>query len=449
MLKYDTELDFSINTSLTLIAQRIHPKSRVLEFGPATGYMTRYFKENLHCDVVAIELDPDSARLAAPYCSKMIVGNIDSYPWLEELSGQKFDHIIFSDVLEHLYDPWNALKKAATLLDTGGTMFTSIPNVAHSAIVMDLLKGNFEYQGTGLLDQTHIRFFTQKTVEKLIEQAELKTTEWLYTQCTPSQSEFRSHYNDFPPQVQDVLKNRTGAEVYQYVAVSKSVRDIPADFKPPRFGDQKLLGFDVPILASWFLNLKDEMLPYSSQLRVNGENNWTNYSVNLDMPFDVSFICFNPSNQSAICEIRNILFHLEDGSTYAVTLDRMDMQKGIVIGSEPKAGLRFISFGKTEIQFYVGEAKPTTIRSVSFEFKLNRDLNDVIDQTNTALQNMGRARSQPYHELNYLVENFPVYKNLAEQRAIEIEHLKVQIQMRENDNAIIGALRKIKRLIKK
>lgn len=122
MLKYDNSIDTSANTSLSLIVQNIQAGTKVLEFGPSTGYMTKYLKEELKCSVTAVEIDPDSAEIARQYCEKLIVANIEAYPWHEEIEKQSFDYIIFSDVLEHLYDPWKILNLSKEFLKEDGVL---------------------------------------------------------------------------------------------------------------------------------------------------------------------------------------------------------------------------------------------------------------------------------------------------------------------------------------
>ena len=82
-----------------------------------------------------------------------------------------FDFILFMDVLEHLDDPWNVLKKMKIYLKDGGFVVISVPNIANWAVRWNLLWGNFEYGTRGILDKTHLRFFNEKSAKKLLEDA--------------------------------------------------------------------------------------------------------------------------------------------------------------------------------------------------------------------------------------------------------------------------------------
>lgn len=166
---YDT-IDYGKNTPP--LVKWIRPGSRVLEFGTATGYITRYLKEQMNCRVVGIEINPNMAAAASVYAEQMIVADIDADPWLEQIEG-KFDAVMFGDVLEHLRNPEVALLKSKSLLLPHGCILTSIPNIAHNAILMSLLDGEFNYTPYGLLDDTHIHFFTRKSIFEMAERVGL------------------------------------------------------------------------------------------------------------------------------------------------------------------------------------------------------------------------------------------------------------------------------------
>lgn len=138
----------------------------VLEFGCSTGYFSEALQKK-GCIVVGVEINPIAAKLAEDFCIQVIVADLDVGDIEERVNGMKFDVISFGDVLEHLKDPWQVLRDVRSLLKPSGYVVASIPNIAHGAIRLDLLKGNFNYSDSGLLDKTHLRFFTRKTVYEL------------------------------------------------------------------------------------------------------------------------------------------------------------------------------------------------------------------------------------------------------------------------------------------
>lgn len=143
---------------------------KVLEVGPAGGYVTRVLVGDLDCTVHAVEIDPTAAASAQRHAHKTLIGSIEDQRILDHLDTD-YDVAIFGDVLEHLVDPWQVLRVVSDKLKPGGRVLASIPNVAHWTVRLGLLMGHFDYFETGLLDQTHLRFFTLSTVTRLFEEA--------------------------------------------------------------------------------------------------------------------------------------------------------------------------------------------------------------------------------------------------------------------------------------
>lgn len=150
----------------------------VLEVGTATGYLSAEMAR-LGCAVTGIEQDQQMAELARPYCREMRVGDIEEMDFSD--FGQ-YDAIIFGDVLEHLRNPRAVLEKMRSLLKPGGKMLISLPNVANIWVRLNLLLGRFEYSQVGILDESHLRFFTLKTARQLASDSGLDV---LSTSVTP------------------------------------------------------------------------------------------------------------------------------------------------------------------------------------------------------------------------------------------------------------------------
>lgn len=148
------------------IIEMIRPSSRVLEMGCATGYVTQALKERLGCSVCGVEIAADQAALAEQFAERVVVGDIGSPDTWGSVGGD-YDYVIFADVLEHLSDPWEALRRTSGVLRSNGRVIASIPNVASYKVRKDLVLGRFDYTDYGILDNTHLRFFTPKTARAL------------------------------------------------------------------------------------------------------------------------------------------------------------------------------------------------------------------------------------------------------------------------------------------
>ena len=121
-------------------------------------------------ELTGIEPDPDAAADARRHYSTVVNGLYpDDMP-----DGGRFDCIVFNDVLEHVVDPWTTLARSTEFLAPGGRIVASIPNIRHYIVVRDLLlRGRWEYADWGVLDRTHLRFFTRSSIEELFASADL------------------------------------------------------------------------------------------------------------------------------------------------------------------------------------------------------------------------------------------------------------------------------------
>jgi 2-polyprenyl-3-methyl-5-hydroxy-6-metoxy-1,4-benzoquinol methylase len=143
--------------------------ARVLDIGCATGYLAALMSSR-GCSVVGFERDPGSAAAAEEHCEEVIAGDIESQSDRARIRG-RFDVVLLGDVLEHLMDPWDALGFTRSLLSSSGVVVASIPNVAAWPVRLSLLRGSFEYVDFGLLDRTHLRFFTRASAHELVRSA--------------------------------------------------------------------------------------------------------------------------------------------------------------------------------------------------------------------------------------------------------------------------------------
>ncbi|WHH57416.1 methyltransferase domain-containing protein [Petroclostridium sp. X23] len=217
MNRYETNIDFDKDSTLTCILKQIKKNSTVLEFGPATGYMTKYLKQELNCNVYIVEVEKKAFSHAIQYADGGLLGDIEGYAWKEKFKQIKFDYICFADVLEHLRNPREVVQESLTLLKDDGRLFVSIPNIAHNAIIINLINNKFEYKKTGLLDDTHIHFFTKHSLDQLLESSDMvvEKEEAIYNNV--EDTEFNISFADVEGNVAEALQNRRFANVYQYV----------------------------------------------------------------------------------------------------------------------------------------------------------------------------------------------------------------------------------------
>ncbi|MEM0010911.1 MAG: class I SAM-dependent methyltransferase [Conexivisphaerales archaeon] len=145
---------------------------RVLDVGCATGYLAEELTEKGN-EVYGIEVDSEAAMEAREYYKDVLVADVES---LEELPYPEkfFDIVICADVLEHLRKPDRVLRMLKRYLKPEGLLIVSLPNIAYWRVRMNLLLGKFDYEEVGIMDRTHLRFFTIKTGKELIERCGFK-----------------------------------------------------------------------------------------------------------------------------------------------------------------------------------------------------------------------------------------------------------------------------------
>jgi 2-polyprenyl-3-methyl-5-hydroxy-6-metoxy-1,4-benzoquinol methylase len=146
------------------------PQSAVLELGCGSGGTGRLaLSEGKAGRYVGIELSPVAAAEAAKAYNDVLVGDVERL----DLSGLKgsFDALIASEVLEHLTDPWDTLARLVECLKPGGAVFASSPNIANWMVMRELVKGRFAYEDVGVMDRTHLRWFTPASFRAMFEAA--------------------------------------------------------------------------------------------------------------------------------------------------------------------------------------------------------------------------------------------------------------------------------------
>lgn len=162
--------NFSGSDKLSRYIETGNQSIRVLEVGCDCGATLLHIK-NLYPDTytVGCDISEHAVDLAQRFVDEAFIANIEDYNLPVE--DHSFDYVLFGDVLEHLHDPEQVLRYVQTLLNTNGKVLACIPNLMHISVVKDLLKGNFTYSEIGLLDKTHIHFFTFNEIVKMYERA--------------------------------------------------------------------------------------------------------------------------------------------------------------------------------------------------------------------------------------------------------------------------------------
>jgi 2-polyprenyl-3-methyl-5-hydroxy-6-metoxy-1,4-benzoquinol methylase len=227
--RYGATVDPNGDSSHAQIVDLVGHDKRVLDVGTSTGYLAEVMVRN-GCSVTGIELDPEAARQAEKYCERVVIGDVENLDLETRLGGESFDVIVFGDVLEHLREPLRTLRRLKHFLRFGGYAVASIPNIAHGSVRLALLQGRFEYHPLGLLDDTHLRFFTRKSAEQLFKDAGFQTIQIERSRLGIFDTEIEIDEDLIPKEALQAVRRDPEALTYQFVVAARpdGEVDVPA-----------------------------------------------------------------------------------------------------------------------------------------------------------------------------------------------------------------------------
>ncbi|HZH02422.1 MAG TPA: class I SAM-dependent methyltransferase, partial [Myxococcaceae bacterium] len=195
-LKYArAEIDVEGGDSLAQIALRIAAGTEVLDLGTASGILGRHLKA-MGCQVDGLELDEAAAAQARPAYRDFQIADLEVSDLGRLFPNRRYDAVVCADVLEHLRDPARVLRQLQKLVKPQGKLLISVPNVGYAGVVLDLLRGRFDYRKLGVLDETHLRFFTRSTLARLLAHNGWAVRETVPIRLELAKSEFHAQAAD-------------------------------------------------------------------------------------------------------------------------------------------------------------------------------------------------------------------------------------------------------------
>ena len=221
---YDREIEADKRSSLSVLASHIAPGARVLDLGCGSGAIGRFLAARDGaaagpCD--GLTISEDEAQLARAHYRRIEVADLDQCRLPELFPPGSYDVIVCADVLEHIRHSERVLTECRDLLAPGGRVLLSIPNAGYCGLVAELMEGEFRYRKEGLLDETHVRFFTRRTLLRfLADNGWVADSLETVTRQLPD-SEFRVAFDALPPAVARHLLALPDALTYQFVVVAR------------------------------------------------------------------------------------------------------------------------------------------------------------------------------------------------------------------------------------
>lgn len=197
MSKYSNNMPSDLKRAIGWLYDYIEADKDFLDFGCSTGYFGALVKTSKNCRVYGVEVS-DDVQEARKVLDGVYSFDLDGI-WPDEVYERKYDYLFFGDVLEHLKDPGEVLRKAKKLTSSSRSrVFVSIPNIAHISTRLELMQGGFEYEPMGILDNTHLKYFTLDSFSRLANEAGYKILSVDYS------------VNDYPHEVVNNILEKVG-----------------------------------------------------------------------------------------------------------------------------------------------------------------------------------------------------------------------------------------------
>ena len=223
---YESQVDpLRPNDAHGISLQLVGQGKTVLELGAASGHVTKALK-SLNNTVTAVERDARFSESLSAIADEVIITDLDWLDLRERLSGKKFEVVLAGDVLEHCSKPELVLLQIHDLLTPDGYVVISLPNIAHGDVRLSLLTGTFDYSETGLLDRTHLRFFTRSSIHTFLSQSHFQVEAVFASTASIGTTELGPPNAEIPIEAVQFVQKDPDALVYQYI-----VKAIPKQFE--------------------------------------------------------------------------------------------------------------------------------------------------------------------------------------------------------------------------
>lgn len=213
---YDRIADINAEDSLGKIFKRIPTGSTILDVGVGSGALGQMVQTNNVGPIDGVDIDRRMLERARPFYRNLFKADIDAVDPLKIWDRRRYDVIVVADIIEHLKDPARAVKLLSQVLTPDGKMLFSVPNATYLGLICELASGNFRYNDEGLLDKTHLRFFSFDSLTQMINQSGLRITHQDTVQMPLALSEFKNHDPAYYLNMDNLL-DRPHLLTYQFI----------------------------------------------------------------------------------------------------------------------------------------------------------------------------------------------------------------------------------------
>lgn len=205
---------------LNRIARIVTDGARVLDVGAGNGVLARLLKFQARgCIIDGVEPDPAAQQAAQSHYRSLFCGTVDQFVAAREGDAELYDFIVMADVMEHIANPMPTLEQLKALLAPEGRIVISTPNVAFASVRLALMNGQFDYVDSGILERTHLRFYTLKSLRTLFEAVGLHAHAQFHCLRDPCRTEIAVGQFPFASLILRILARDELAKVYQFLFV--------------------------------------------------------------------------------------------------------------------------------------------------------------------------------------------------------------------------------------
>lgn len=437
MTKYDFGSEIVSGSTMEWAIKIVQPQSTVLELGPAIGTLTKHLVEDKGCIVDIVEIDYEAGTQAARYARKSCLGeyhgNLEQNDWMSILGNEKqYDYVVILDVMEHVKNPVQLLMHVKELIKDEGEIILSLPNVAHNSVILNLLNNKFEYTDVGLLDDTHVRFFTHKSLDKLLQQCELYVYDKHYKQMLVGENEIKNSYSEVPDSVEQYLRLRDFGDVYQFLYRIKNSpaeqkvddrvpKPLPYTLYPLELFDQSGSIIKVIHVDPRFVEEKIELNGAKGRLRIDPLNQKC-----IIKNLIISFICQRDYKKATISLTNGI--QLNDEMIF------LDDDPQIFVECPQDSGLLYLSYQCTLLSDNDFEIiKSTVIQNIEINSKL-KDASDKVSLLQLEEEKKAKVILELQHEL--LEQKRKYIKLQDDSLRLEKNIHSLQMNLLEKENAV-------------
>jgi SAM-dependent methyltransferase len=313
--------------SLSKLSARMVRGSEVLELGPASGYFTRILKDALNCKVDAIEIDEAMAAKAKPYCRDIHVADLDALDWNALWPERRYDAIIAADVLEHLRFPERALQALLRRLKPEGKLLISLPNIAYAGMIFGLLEDDFRYRAEGLLDQTHLRFFTRTTLEETLAKNGWAVSWRGEVKKDLYEAEFHTRLETWPSAVRDFVCAHPDRQAYQLLC--ECVPRVRQKDPLPRLQLEQKTSPQFASRLMWGASAGD--VSYERGLTAFGEIGVSDQHIEWKLPEAAAYVRIRLADRPGFLRIHSISIQIPAAQLASISLDSCTLSPDVVL----------------------------------------------------------------------------------------------------------------------